>query len=109
MKKSVVIVALAAVLAVPAALQAHGGHVHKVMGTVTAVTPTQIEVKTTDGKTTVVSLNAKTIYQQEKTKVDFSTLKVGHRVVVEGTQADGARTVTAQTVRIGTTAPAARK
>jgi hypothetical protein len=65
-------------------------------------------VKTTDGKTAVVLLNAKTVYEQEKTKVDFATLKAGQRVVVEGTQADGAKNVTAQTVRIGT-APAAAK
>lgn len=109
MKTSIVIAALAGALLLPVIARAHGGHVHKVMGTVSAVTPTQLEVKTTDGKTAIVSLTPKTIYQREKVKVDVSTLKVGVRVVVEGTQADGAKTVTAQTVRVGTAASAAGK
>jgi hypothetical protein len=77
------------------------------MGTVSAITPTQIEVRTTDGKIEVVLVNAKTVYEQDKAKVNRSALMVGHRVVVEGTQADGAKAVTATTVRIGT-APAGR-
>lgn len=109
MKKSIVIAALAGALVVPAMARAHGGHVHKVIGTVSAVTPTQIEVKTTDGKTAAVSVTPKTVYQHDKAKVEFSALKVGNRVVIEGTQADGAKTVTAQTVRIGTVSAAAKK
>ena len=102
------VAALVGVLLVPAVARAHGGHVHKVMGTVSAITPTQIEVTTTDGKTEVVLVNAKTVYEREKTKVNRSALLVGHRVVVEGTQADGAKAVTATTVRIGTAPPAGR-
>ena len=106
MKKLFVVVALAAALLVPGVVRAHTGHVHKVMGTVSAVTPTQLEVTTTDGKTAVVLLNAKTVYEQGKTKADLKALKLGDRVVVEGTQATGAKHVTAQKVRIGA-APAA--
>lgn len=109
-RKLIISAALVAALAIPVVARAHTGHVHKVMGTVSAVSPTQLEVKTTDGKTTVVTVNAKTVYQQEKAKVDRAALKVGDRVVVEGTQPDGAKTVTAQTVRIGTApAPAPAK
>jgi hypothetical protein len=108
MKRVVVLAALAIALFLPAAAYAHTGHVHKVMGTVSTVSPTQLEVKTTDGKVAVVLLNAKTVYEQEKIKTDLSALKVGDRVVVEGTQATGAKNVTAQKVRIGTApAPAA--
>ena len=99
---------LALALVVPTVTRAHEGHAHKVMGTVSAASPTKLEVQTTDGKTAIVSLNAKTVYRQGKTKVDAKLLKIGDRVVVEGTQADGAKTVTAQTVQIGT-APAAIK
>jgi hypothetical protein len=106
MRRSLVVAALAAVLLMPVVARAHGGHVHKVMGTVSAVAPTQLEVKTTDGKVAVVLLDAKTVYEQGTAKVDLRMLKVGDRVVVEGTQATGAKNVTAQKVRIGA-APAA--
>ena len=99
---------LAAALAVPAVSLAHGGHVHKVMGTVSSASATQLEIKTTDGKMAIVTLNAKTVYRQGKAKVDATTLKVGDRVVVEGTQATGAKTVTAQTVQIGTASAVAK-
>ena len=100
---------LAALLLLPAAATAHTGHVHKVMGTVSAVAASQLEVKTTDGKTAVVLLNEKTVFEQGTAKVALKTLKVGDRVVVEGTQATGAKNVTAQKVRIGTVPATARK
>lgn len=109
MRRSIVVAALAVALLAPVAIRAHTGHVHKVMGTVAMVSPTQLEVKTTDGKMAVVLVNAKTVYEQGATKTDRATLKVGDRVVVEGTQATGAKNVTAQKVRIGTAAPAAAK
>jgi hypothetical protein len=109
MRKSIVVAALAAALLTPIVVRAHTGHVHKVMGTVSAVTPTHIEVKTTDGKVAHVLLDAKTVYEQGTAKVDLKMLKVGDRIVVEGTQATGAKNVTAQKVRIGTAAATAKK
>jgi hypothetical protein len=109
MRKAMVVAAFAAALLAPAVLRAHTGHVHKVMGTVSAVTPTQLEVRTTDGKVAIVLLNAKTVYEQGTVKADAKTLKVGDRVVVEGTQPTGAKNVTAQKIRIGTAPPAAAK
>jgi hypothetical protein len=108
MRRSIVVALLALALLVPGAAIAHTGHVHKVMGTVSLVSPTQLEVKTTDGKTAVVLLDAKTVYERGTAKADLKALKVGDRVVVEGTQATGAKHVTAQKVRIGT-APVAPK
>jgi hypothetical protein len=109
MRRVIVAAVLVAVSLLPAAAGAHTGHVHKVMGTVSAVAPGQLEVKTTDGKTAVVLINAKTVYEQGTAKVDVKTLKIGDRVVVEGTQATGAKNVTAQKVRIGTAPATARK
>ena len=109
MRKSIVVAALAVALLVPVAVRAHTGHVHKVMGTVSVVSPTQLEVKTTDGKVAVVLLDARTVYEQGSTKADAKTLKVGDRVVIEGTQATGAKNVTAQKVRIGAAPPATAK
>lgn len=106
MRGAVVAAILAVALLAPAAARAHTGHVHKVMGTVSAVSETQLEVKTTEGKTEIVLVNAKTTYERDKVKQDLSALKVGDRVVIEGTQATGAKNVTAQKVRIGTAAPA---
>ena len=109
MRKLLASAVVVAVLLLPAVVGAHTGHVHKVMGTVSAVAPAQLEVKTTDGKTAVVLINAKTVYEQGTAKVDLKSLKVGDRVVVEGTQATGAKNVTAQKVRIGTAPATARK
>jgi hypothetical protein len=105
-KKWIAGVALMTALAVPAVSLGHGGHTHKVMGTVSAMTDKQIEVKTTDGKTVVIALGAKTVYQQGKAKVDTKALKIGVRVVVEAEGADGAKTMTAKTVQVAV-APAA--
>ena len=74
---------LAAIIAAPALAGAHEGHAHKYMGTVAAVGGNQLEVKTTDGKTVKVVLNAKTAIARGKQKVDVAALKAGERVVVE--------------------------
>ncbi len=92
--------ALSMALCLPVAVSAHTGHAHKVMGTVAAVTPTQLEVRTTDGKTVTVVLNAKTTFKQGTVKADATALKVGERVVVTGTQATGAKLVTATSVQV---------
>src|SRR5687767_4489017 len=107
MRRSIVAAMMAAALLLPFAARAHTGHTHKVMGTVAVVSPTQLEVKTTDGKTAIVLLNGKTVYEQGTLKADLKALKVGDRVVIEGTQATGAKNVTAQKVRIGTAVAAA--
>jgi hypothetical protein len=99
-KKWIVGVGLVALLALPVVGWAHGGHAHKVMGTISAATDTQVDVKGTDGKTVVIALDAKTVYRQGKAKADVKMLKVGERVVVEAEQAEGAKVMTAKTVQI---------
>jgi len=91
---------LAAALAVPAAVFAHGAHIHKVVGTVAAVDGNKVTVKTTDGKNAVVMLNAKTRITLGKLKADTTALKAGSRVVAEGTENKGI--VTATLVQVGT-------
>lgn len=92
--------ALAVALVVPSLALAHGGHAHQFMGTVSALQDAQVEVKTTDGKAVVFLLDAKTIYQRGKTKVDGKTLKVGERVVVSALQVPAGKTMTAQTIQL---------
>ena len=108
-RASVVGVALVAALWIPAAVSAHTGHTHKVMGTISAVQETRLEVKTTDGKVVAITLNDKTVYRQGKAKADETILKVGERVVVEGLQPDGAKTLTAKTVRMAAAPGTAEK
>lgn len=93
-------IALVAALAFPSVLLAHEGHPHRVMGTVSAMTATQIDVETADGKTVAIALDAKTVYQSGKSKVDAKMVKVGERVVVSAVQAKGAKIATAQTVQL---------
>jgi hypothetical protein len=91
---------LAAALLLPVAAQAHGGHVHKVMGTVTAVTGDKVTVKTVEGKTVTVVLNTKTRITQGKVKADAQALKAGIRLVAEGAEDKGILTATVVQVAV---------
>ena len=81
--KWMIIALLTGVLALPSAVFAHEGHVHKVMGTISARQDNRVELKTPEGKTVTVTLSRKTTYARGKEKVDATALKVGDRVVVE--------------------------
>jgi hypothetical protein len=101
--------AVVAVLVVPATVRAHEGHAHKVMGTIAAVTATELDVKTTDGKTVAVTLDAKTVYRRGKVKADAKILELGERVVVEAEQTAGAKMMTAMTVTTAASTPVATR
>ena len=76
---------LAGAVVVPGILLAHEGHRH-VMGTITAVDATHVEVKMTNGKSTSVPLSAETKYykgSKGKNAGVASDLKVGSRVVID--------------------------
>jgi hypothetical protein len=106
-RKWIVAAALVAALGVPVVARGHGAHVHKVMGSVSTIEGNHVTVKTTDGKTVMVMLDAKTKIRQGKTKLDPAALKVGTRVVAEGTEKNG--TVTATSVQIGLAPTAASR
>jgi len=82
-KKWIVGALLVAALAIPAAVRAHEGHAHKIMGTVTALRDKSGDMKTPDGKTVTVILNAKTTFLRGKQKVDAASIRVGERMVAE--------------------------
>jgi len=108
LKKSVVAIALAGALVIPVAAGAHEGHTHKVMGTVSSIDGKTVTVKTTDGKTVTVVLGAKTKITQGKRTVDATALKVGNRLVAEGTE--DKEMFLATTVRLGAVSvPTAKK
>jgi hypothetical protein len=98
---------LALAVAIPSIARAHEGHAHKVMGTVTNIAGNHVTVKTTDGKTAMVMLDAKTKITQGKNKVDASALKVGDRVVAEGLEEK--EMIVAATLQLGVAQAAAKK
>jgi hypothetical protein len=106
-RKCILSTALVAILAFPVVARAHGGHVHRVMGTVTANENNQLSVRTQDGKTVTIALNDKTAVLRGKTKLDLTALKAGERVVVD--TGDGKAPVTAREIKLGEVAPATAK
>jgi Cu/Ag efflux protein CusF len=97
-------VTLVAALTIPGYALAHEGHAHKVMGTVAMSHENHLEVKATDGKTTMITLNEKTAILRGKTKVKVDEIKAGERVVVTATETkdkDGKVTMVASEVRLG--------
>jgi hypothetical protein len=75
------------------------------MGTVASVDGKNVMVKTPDGKTVMVMLDAKTKITQGKTKLEASALKVGDRVVAENPEEKDM--ITAMTLKVSEAAPAA--
>ena len=97
MRKALGSLFLAGAVLVPGTLLAHEGHNH-VMGTVTAVDATHVEIKTKDGKSSSVPLTAATKYykgSKGKAAGAASDLKVGVRVMID-LEKDG----TAEVVRL---------
>ena len=62
---------------------AHDGHIHRIMGTVTARDAKHIEVKTPSGENLSIAITPKTTATREKRKVPLSEVQVGKRVVVD--------------------------
>ena len=98
---------LAAALLAPRMSSAHEGHDHTVMGTISSIDGTNLMVKTTDGKTTMVMMDAKTKITRGTAKLDAKALKVGDRVVATG--AEEHEMIMAATVKVGTAPAAAPK
>ncbi len=101
-----VVVAAAFAMLLSVAAFAHEGHPHRFLGTLLSVESSQIEVKTTDGKTVVFLLDAKTVVRQGRTKVDMKVLKVGERVVVSALPVPAGKTMAAINVQLRAQAPA---
>jgi len=99
------IVALVAVLGlvVPGLAVAHQGHTHKVLGTVASLDDPHFDIKTTDGKTVTIMIDASTVITRGKEKIDAGLLKLGDRVSIEAKQEKDM--MMAHTIKVGT-APA---
>ena len=86
MKKHITILVL--MFAVVSTVFAHNGMAH-VMGTVAAITQTNITVKATDGKTQVVQLTPGTKYLRGTHAMSLKEIKAGDRVVIHATKKGG--------------------
>ena len=100
MKKSAMVMLLVVATTMPAQLLAHEGHGHTVMGTVTAVDASQIEVETTDEKKSTIFLTKETKYLRGKTSVASAEIKIGGRIVVAFVEKDGKKM--AKEIRLAT-------
>jgi hypothetical protein len=103
MKRSIAVVLIVLVATQVAAVLAHEGHEHKIMGTVSMVHENHLEVKMKDGKSSVVTVNDKTRILRGTATAKLEDIKNGERVVVtavESKQKDGAPVMTAREVRL---------
>jgi len=93
-------------LATSSALQAHEGHNHKIMGTVTMAAADHVMLKDRDGKDVTVKVTKDTKIKS-KPVLKVEEIKAGTRVVISATQAKD-KSFTARTIEVGV-APAAAK
>ncbi|HLG58751.1 MAG TPA: hypothetical protein VI485_25625 [Vicinamibacterales bacterium] len=85
-----------------ARLLAHGGHEHKVMGTVTMAAADHVMLKDTDGKDVMVKVTKDTKVKA-KPAVKVEEIKVGTRVVVTAVE-EKDKSMTAKTIEVGAVA-----
>lgn len=97
-------IAIAVVLLL-APMAAHEGHIHPVLGTISAVRGKQIDVVTRDGKTVTVSFDGKTRIVRGAAQATQADLKPGVRISVmpRGEKPP----VMAEEIRVGSAKPAA--
>ena len=101
MRKLALVFAVVAAPFAAALLDAHEGHAHKLIGTVTAVHAdgNHVELKTKDGKTAGFYVASTTKYVRGARTVALSDLAMGTRVVVT-TKMEGDKAVATE-VRLG--------
>jgi hypothetical protein len=82
-RRTSILTPLALALSALMPLSAHDDY--RVIGVVTKVQASQLDVKSKDGKTHSIKLNKETFINREKKKVGPSELKIGQSVVVDAT------------------------
>ena len=107
MKKWMMVMIVCLSMLAPAVARAHEGHMHKAMGTVSAVEGQHVTVKTTDGKTVMVMLDKETAVTRGKEKLTADAIKVGERVSVD--YMEEKKMMMAHAVKLAATTGAAKK
>lgn len=92
---------LVALLPLVAAVEAHDGHAHLIMGTVTARGDKDVKVKTPSGEVLTIAITDKTAVLRGKQKVKIAEVVVGRRVVVD--IGNGEDPLIAREIRVGAT------
>jgi hypothetical protein len=82
MRRSAFVIGLA-VLLVAAMVPASAHDNFRIIGTVTRLQKTLIDVKNADGKTVTIRLDKQTAVTRDKKKIDVAELKTGQSVVVD--------------------------
>lgn len=96
-RRTPIVAALALIFSLGVPLSAHDDY--RVIGLVTKVQASKLDVKAKDGRNYSITLNKETFVNREKKKVAASELKAGQRVVVDAT-GDGEDDLLALEVRI---------
>ena len=98
--------ALVAALTIPTYLQAHEGHDHKIMGTVTMAAADHVMLKDREGKDVTVTVTKDTkVKSIPALKVE--EIKAGARVVITATQAKD-KSFTAKSIEVGAASTATK-
>ncbi len=105
MTRRMVLLAIAALTISVRAVDAHEGHAHTVMGSVTAVDTKHLELKTPSGEVLSIAITAKTTVVREKKKASLRDIQVGRRAVVD--IGNGEDPLIAREIKIGAVAAAA--
>lgn len=94
-------IAAVTVLAWAPALDAHPGHEHKIMGTVTMAAADHVMLKDKDGKDATVVINKHTRFIRARKAVKAADMKVGMRIVITAvTDADDDKSI-AKVIELG--------
>ena len=104
-KTWIIVIALAGTLLVPTMARAHEND-KTVMGTVSTIDGNNLTVKTAEGKSVMVMMDAKTKVTKGTTKLAATAVKVGDRVVASGPE-DKAM-IMAETVKVGAATTSAK-
>ena len=100
-----------AALAIPQQARGHEGHVHKLMGTVSIRHENHLELKSTDGRISTITLDDKTRIRRGKLEVKADDIKTGERVVVSAIETrnkDGKTMLIAKEIRLAAAAVASK-
>ena len=97
-KNWILVVTLVGALIAPVVARAHEND-KTVMGTVSSITGNNLMVKTADGKSVMVMMDAKTKITKGTTKLQATALKVGYRVVAAGPEEK--EMIMAEMVKVG--------
>lgn len=83
MTRRLILTLLSSLLAAPLPLLAHPGHAHKILGTVTAVTASSVDVLDRSNEKTTFAITKDTKIRVGKAAGSIKDVRTGLRIVVE--------------------------